>query len=183
MPKIPRKVWRENFPFGVRSIFSTPSSGPLSQGSHEADRHSAGAPITFNTKFVTEVTCYGGCRANPGPRGIGIVVRQHNEQVRVIQSRWGRGRTADAAIWAALVGLRSLDPCDRVLIRTNSEEVVEAMIEGFRRPIHEQYWKNLDVAVSRHGSVGFLHVKADQNDPDSDWAYRLAYRAIQNAAD
>ncbi|HOS92990.1 MAG TPA: ribonuclease HI family protein [Armatimonadota bacterium] len=125
----------------------------------------------------------GGSRGNPGPAGIGVVIREPSGRVvQEISESIGR-TTNNVAEYRAMI--RGLETCralnaQRVLVCSDSELLVRQMVGTYRvkaqhlQPLHEQATR----LARSFSQVAFRQIPREQN----AHADRLASEAIEGRA-
>ena len=117
----------------------------------------------------------GSCIGNPGPGGWGVVlVRADGSES---EHHGGKPATTNnqMEITAAVEGLRRTAPGARVLLRSDSQYVVNTMTLNWKRRKNLELWAALDAEAARR-QVTFEWVKGHNSDPLNERADRLANR-------
>ena len=140
-----------------------------------------------------EIYTDGGCDPNPGPGGYGAVLLHPKTQHRKETSGGFRLTTNNRMeIYAAIAGLELLkQPC-KVMLHSDSQYLVKAMMEGWvsnwkrkdwwrtntQRPENVDLWQRLDRLCEAH-QVEFRWVKGHAGNPENEACDRLAMAALR----
>lgn len=122
----------------------------------------------------------GSCEGNPGPGGWGVVIVGPFEP-REISGSDPQTTNNRMEITAAIEALRALEPGERVIVRSDSQYVVNTMNLGWRRTKNLDLWKQLDAEAAKR-EVRFEWVQGHAGDPLNETADRLAREASRKAA-
>jgi ribonuclease HI len=130
-----------------------------------------------------EIVVYadGSCLGNPGPGGWGVViVGRHGTR----EYSGGDPHTTNnrMEITGAIEGLRRIPEGARVLLRSDSQYVVNTINLRWKRNANTGLWKELDAEIARH-QVRFEWVRGHAGDALNDRADRLALEEAKRAAD
>jgi ribonuclease HI len=130
-----------------------------------------------------EVLVYadGSCLGNPGPGGWGVVI-VGRDGTREYSGSDPQTTNNRMELTAAIEGLRRLPAGARVLLRSDSQYLVNSINFGWKRNANVDLWKDLDVEIARR-RVRFEWVKGHAGDQLNDRADRLALEAAKVAAD
>jgi ribonuclease HI len=122
----------------------------------------------------------GSCIGNPGPGGWGVVLVRPDG----LESEFHGGSPATTnnqmEITAAIEGLRQTNPGSRVLLRSDSQYVINTMILNWKRRKNHELWALLDMEAARH-QVTFEWVRGHNSDPLNERADRLANLGAREA--
>jgi ribonuclease HI len=139
--------------------------------------------MTRNRDREPDILVYadGSCLGNPGPGGWGVVIvgrdgtREHSG---------GDPQTTNnrMEITAAIEALRRIPEGARVLLRSDSQYVVNTINSRWKRNANTDLWKELDGEIERH-RVRFEWVRGHAGDALNDRADRLALEQAKSAAD
>ena len=123
----------------------------------------------------------GSCLGNPGPGGWGVVI-VGDEATQEYSGKDPRTTNNRMEITAAIEALRRLPTEAQVLIRSDSQYVVNTINSRWKRNANIDLWKELDAEIARH-KVRFEWVRGHAGDPLNERADRLALEAAKAAAD
>jgi ribonuclease HI len=122
----------------------------------------------------------GSCIGNPGPGGWGVVIIYPDGS----ESEFHGGNPATTnnqmEIMAAIEGLRRTDPGSRVVLRSDSQYVINTMNLNWKRRKNHELWSLLDTEAARH-RVTFEWVRGHSTDPLNERADRLANLGAREA--
>ena len=143
-------------------------------------------------RLVKKVTIYtdGGSRPNPGPGGYGVVLK-YGEHRKEISGGFRLTTNNRMEIMAAIVGLEALKTRCEATLYSDSQYLVNAMMEGWvqrwrargwRRTRTEKaknadLWARLLAAAERH-HVTFVWVKGHAGNAENERCDELATAAI-----
>jgi len=122
----------------------------------------------------------GSCKGNPGPGGWGVVIvkpdgamsRHHGSDPATTNNKM--------EITAAIEGLRRTDPGSRVLLRSDSQYVINTMTLNWKRRKNHDLWALLDRETALR-KVTFEWVRGHDSDPLNELADELANRGSRGA--
>jgi ribonuclease HI len=120
----------------------------------------------------------GSCLGNPGPGGWGVVVR--NPDGHVIERNGHKSHTTNnqMEIRAAIEGLRLTEPGAQVVLRSDSQYVVNTMTLRWKRKVNQDLWELLDLESAAR-TVSFEWVRGHDVDPINHRADELALMAAK----
>jgi len=124
----------------------------------------------------------GSCVGNPGPGGWGVVIVAPDGTETELSGWESRTTNNRMEITAALEALRHLEPRSNVILRTDSQYVVNTINSRWKRNANTDLWKELDGEIARR-RVRFEWVRGHAGDALNDRADRLALEEAKNAAD
>ena len=81
-------------------------------------------------------------------------------------------------ITAAIEGLREIEPGAEVIVRSDSQYVVNTMMLGWKRKANEEFWRDLDREVATR-KVRFEWVRGHAGDKNNERADGLAASAAR----
>lgn len=135
----------------------------------------------------------GACLKNPGPGGYGVLIRRPGQQDPEELSRGFRHTTNNRMeIMAVLAALENVPADTPVVIRSDSQYVVNAITKGWARSWRARGWmrnreekalnpdlwqRMLQILGSRTADTKFIWVRGHSGDEDNAAADRLASRA------
>ncbi|MGH7934534.1 MAG: ribonuclease H family protein, partial [Candidatus Binataceae bacterium] len=123
----------------------------------------------------------GSCLGNPGPGGWGVVI----VEATGISARFSGGEPATTnnrmEITAAIEALRALPAGSAIILRSDSQYLVNTMRLGWKRKQNLDLWEKLDALVARH-HVTFEWVEGHAGNPLNEEADQLARKAAMLVA-
>ena len=139
-----------------------------------------------NASRTVEIYTDGACSGNPGPGGFGTVLRS-GEHVREICGYSPQTTNNRMEIMAVLTGLKALKKPVSLTIRTDSQYVARAIIEGWlqkwqkngwrtagKKPVkNRDLWEDLARELARH-EVQFKWVRGHSGDERNEKCDDLA---------
>lgn len=144
---------------------------------------------------LKQVTIYtdGACEPNPGPGGYGIVLIYGGAR-KEFSGGFRRTTNNRMEIYAAIKALEMLkEPCN-VTLHSDSEYVVNAMMQGWvkrwkennwwrskqERTVNSDLWEKLFNLCEKH-QVEFVWVKGHVGNPENERCDKLSYIALEKA--
>ena len=116
----------------------------------------------------------GSCLGNPGRGGWGVVLRDPDGTVREYNGTASSTTTNQRMeITAAIEGLRATEPGSNVVLRSDSQYVVNTMTRPWKRNANQDLWHLLD-AEAKIRDVKFEWVRGHDVDPINHRADELA---------
>lgn len=139
--------------------------------------------MTRNRDREPEILAYadGSCLGNPGPGGWGVVI-VGRDGTREYSGGDPQTTNNRMEITAALEALRRLPAGARVLLRSDSQYLVNTINLRWKKNANVDLWKELDAEIARR-KVRFEWVRGHAGDALNDRADRLALQAAKDAAD
>ncbi len=129
--------------------------------------------MTVPQGFDFLVYADGSCIGNPGPGGWGVVVVRPDGTESEYHGANPATTNNQMEIAAAIEGLRHTDPGSRVLLRSDSQYVINTMTLNWKRKKNHELWAALDMESARR-RVTFEWVRGHNSDPLNERADRLA---------
>jgi ribonuclease HI len=123
----------------------------------------------------------GSCLGNPGPGGWGVVILQKGG-ARDYSGGDPNTTNNRMEITAVIEALRRVPGGSRVIVRTDSQYVINTINAHWKRKANVDLWQELDADIARH-TVRFEWVKGHAGHPMNERADRLALEAAKAAAD
>jgi ribonuclease HI len=133
----------------------------------------------------------GACDGNPGHGGYGVVL-MYGGRRKELSGGFQRTTNNRMEVLAAIIGLKALKECCRVMLYSDSRYLVDAMEKGWVRRWQENDWRrekgrraaNVDlwerlVALCDQHEVEFVWVKGHSGDPENERCDTLSYRALE----
>jgi len=139
--------------------------------------------MTRNRDRDPEVLVYadGSCLGNPGPGGWGVVIIGR-DGTREYSGGDPRTTNNRMELTAAIEALRRLSAGAMVLLRSDSQYLVNSINLRWKRNANTDLWKELDAEIARR-TVRFEWVRGHAGNALNDRADRLALQAAKHAAD
>lgn len=136
--------------------------------------------MTVPPHFDFLVYADGSCIGNPGPGGWGVVlIRPDGSQSKFYGSN--RATTNNQMeITAAIEGLRNTEVGSRVLLRSDSQYVINTMTLNWKRKKNHDLWTQLDRETELR-KVTFEWVRGHNSDQLNELADRLANQGSREA--
>jgi ribonuclease HI len=152
---------------------ATPSSRPPAH-------HSPESPVS--QQACDKALCVytdGACSGNPGPAGIGIVLRYQGKSKEI--SRYlGQATNNIAELEAIRVGLTAIKNRELpVILFTDSTYAFGLLTRGWKARLNTALVEEIRSLVSTFKRLQFVKVKGHAGHPDNERADRLAVKAIQ----
>lgn len=123
----------------------------------------------------------GSCLGNPGPGGWGVVI-VGRDGTREYSGGDPHTTNNRMEITAAIEALRRLPTGARVLLRSDSQYLVNTINSRWKRNVNTDLWKEIDAEIA-HRRVRFEWVRGHAGDALNDRADRLALEHAKAAAD
>jgi ribonuclease HI len=124
----------------------------------------------------------GSCIGNPGPGGWGVVIIEPDGKKREFSGSESKTTNNRMEITAAIEALRALEPGASVTLRSDSQYVVNTMMQGWKRRMNQDLWAKLDAETAKR-KVRFEWVMGHATDPLNDRADELARTAATKGTD
>ena len=121
----------------------------------------------------TIVYADGSCLGNPGPGGWGCIIIGTDGSERELSGGSPKTTNNRMEITAAIEALRALPTAIHVVIRTDSQYLVNTMTKGWRRKENTDLWQELDAEVAKR-RVEWEWVRGHAGDPRNERADQLA---------
>ena len=115
----------------------------------------------------------GSCLGNPGPGGWGVVVRDPDGHVTELNGYAPSTTNNRMELMAAIEGLRATERGAVVILRSDSQYVVNSMTLHWKRNKNQDLWELLD-AETKSRRVSFEWVRGHGDDPINNRADELA---------
>jgi ribonuclease HI len=123
----------------------------------------------------------GSCLGNPGPGGWGVLIVEAGA-TREYSGSDPHTTNNRMEMTAAIEGLRRLPPEVKVILRSDSQYLVNSVNLRWKRNANVDLWKELDAEIAGR-KVRFEWVRGHAGDTLNDRADRLALEAAKAAAD
>jgi ribonuclease HI len=150
-------------------------------------------PAEHTAIALPEIEIYtdGGCEPNPGPGGYGVVLL-HPKKRRELSGGFRLTTNNRMEILAAIEGLAALEKPCKVVLYSDSQYLVKAMMEGWvaswkkkswwrtktERPENLDLWQRLDTLCQTH-QVEFRWVKGHAGHAENECCDGLAMAALR----
>lgn len=128
-----------------------------------------------------EVLVYadGACSGNPGPAGLGVVMRFDDEQWE-LSEHLGKATNNIAELTAILRACEGVPDGDRPLrIHTDSGYSIGVLTKGWKAKANRELVASVKQALAAHGDVRLFHVPGHAGVPLNERADTLARQAIE----
>jgi ribonuclease HI len=119
----------------------------------------------------------GACRGNPGPGGWGAVIIAPDGAVEELNGADSSTTNNRMEITAAIEALRRIPRGARIVLRSDSQYVVNTMKLNWKRSANRDLWEQLDVETELR-EVSFEWVRGHSGEQFNERADRLANAAI-----
>jgi ribonuclease HI len=120
----------------------------------------------------------GSCLGNPGPGGWGVVLRDPDGVVTELNGHQDATTNNRMELTGAIEGLRATPAGAEVLLRSDSQYVVNTMTLHWKRNKNQDLWELLDAEAAAR-SVRFEWVRGHGTDPINNRADELALAGAQ----
>ena len=122
----------------------------------------------------------GACHGNPGRGGWGVVIIAPDGSRREINGHGGHTTNNQMELTAAIQALRAIQPGARVILRSDSQYVVNTMTRGWKRNANQELWRQLDAEAAQR-KVDFEWVRGHAGDELNERADALATLGAKGA--
>jgi ribonuclease HI len=123
----------------------------------------------------------GSCIGNPGPGGWGVVILSPDGASTELSGHQPATTNNRMEITAAIEALSHLPRGAEVVLRSDSEYVVNTMTRNWKRNANLELWRRLDTETASR-KVTFEWVRGHGDDPLNQRADELAQMAAQGAS-
>lgn len=121
----------------------------------------------------------GACSGNPGPAGIGVVMR-YQDKHKEISRHIGQGTNNIAELEAIKTGLLAVKNRKLpVILHTDSSYALGLLTQGWKARQNTALVEEIRALVATFENLRFVKVKGHAGNPDNERADRLAVRAIE----
>ena len=122
----------------------------------------------------------GACSGNPGPAGIGIVLR-YKDQTKEISRYIGQGTNNIAELQAIKVGLEAVrNRSLPVIVFTDSNYAFGLLSQGWKARLNTALVEEIRKLSTGFKQLRFVKVKGHAGHPENERADKLAVQAIQD---
>ncbi len=121
----------------------------------------------------------GSCIGNPGPGGWGVIIVAPDGSRRELSGSAPATTNNRMELTAAIEGLRRVEPKARVILRSDSQYLINSMTLGWKRRLNLDLWRLLDAEVAAR-EVQFEWVMGHASDALNNRADELARAAAIN---
>jgi ribonuclease HI len=128
-----------------------------------------------NTRKLVIITADGACLGNgrENTRAAAAAILEYSGRRRAVACYIGASTNQRAEMIAAAFALESLkEPC-QVILRTDSQYVVETMNGTFKRKSNLELWDRLDKAAAQH-EVSYQWIRGHNGNPEQEAADKIA---------
>ena len=129
-----------------------------------------------------EILAYadGACSGNPGPAGVGVVMR-FDDQQRELSEFIGDATNNIAELTAVLRAVELAHDLGRPLrLYTDSQYSIGVLTQGWKAKANKELVAQVREALSRHGDTKLFHVRGHEGVTLNEHADELAVRAVQD---
>lgn len=177
----PHEYWV--FPASVQQVDSDESVAPTQapkQTKRAAPKPPKEKPITDeDRKKSITIHTDGACSGNPGPAGIGVVMR-YQDKLKEISRHIGQGTNNIAELEAIKAGLLAVkNRTLPVILFTDSSYALGLLTQGWKAKQNTALVEEVRAIVAKFKHLRIVKVKGHAGDPDNERADRLAVRAIE----
>ncbi|MCB9667730.1 MAG: ribonuclease HI [Myxococcales bacterium] len=124
----------------------------------------------------------GACSGNPGPSGLGVVMRIDGEE-RELSEYLGEGTNNIAELTAILRALCAIDDTHRpVTLYTDSQYAIGVLTKQWKAKANQALILQIKEVLSRFSRCTLHYVRGHNGDPLNERADELAVQAVQNRA-
>lgn len=174
---------------GGSDLFAAPvSSSPSARAPHAAPpirskaMRKPAAPSTESAPPKNAIIAYtdGGCIGNPGPAGLGYVIRYPDNTVIKKGEPLGHGTNNIAeltAIWRVLQYVT--DTSAPLRIHTDSSYSIGVLTKGWKAKVNQQLIAEIKSTLSSFSNVKLIKVKGHAGNPDNELVDTLANTAAR----
>ena len=137
----------------------------------------------MSEKKTVSITVDGACLGNgrETTRAAAAAILEYNGHRRAVAQYIGPSTNQRAEITAAAFGLESLkEPCI-VILRSDSQYVVETMNRNFKRKSNLDLWQQLDKAANAH-EVTYEWIRGHNGNPEQEAADKIARATAKTGA-
>ena len=168
----------ENDPVGTGELFSQ-GGGRASAKPVSKPRPAAAKPASLPGDAIVAYTD-GGCIGNPGPSGLGYVIRYPNGEVDKKGEPLGEGTNNIAELTAIFRVLQRVsDTAAPLRIHTDSSYAIGVLTRGWKAKVNQQLIADIRRALSRFSNCELIKVKGHAGNPDNELVDKLANSAAR----
>ena len=137
------------------------------------------SPTTCSDENVICIYTDGACSGNPGPAGIGVVMRYKGKRKEI--SRYlGVGTNNIAELEAIRAGLLAVKNRQLpVMVFTDSNYALGLLSKGWKAKQNQELVAEIRKLITTFKQVGFVKVKGHAGDPENERADRLAVESLK----
>ncbi len=122
----------------------------------------------------------GACHGNPGRGGWGVVIVAPDGSRRELNGHGGHTTNNQMELTAAIEALRAIPPAASVILRSDSQYVINTMTRGWKRNANQELWRQLDAEATQR-KVEFQWVRGHAGDELNERADALATMGAKGA--
>ncbi|MBN2718551.1 MAG: ribonuclease HI [Deltaproteobacteria bacterium] len=174
---------KDNDPVGTGELFSQGG------GNLGAKTAAARKPVASRTAIASRpavpsdaIVAYtdGGCIGNPGPSGLGYVIRYPDNRMVKKGEPLGSGTNNIAELTAIYRVLQLVtDKSAPLRIHTDSSYAIGVLTQGWKAKANQQLIAEIRAALSRFSNVQLIKVKGHAGNPDNELVDQLANGAAR----
>ncbi|MBN2525898.1 MAG: ribonuclease HI [Deltaproteobacteria bacterium] len=164
---------------GQSSLFqSTTPASPVQKSTSMAQKSTAAKPKAQADTIVAYTD--GGCIGNPGPSGLGYVVRYPDNTVVKKGEPLGEGTNNIAELNAIFRVLQLVkDKSAPLHIHTDSSYAIGVLTKGWKAKANQQLIAQIRTALAQFTNVDLIKVKGHAGNPDNELVDQLANTAAR----
>ena len=116
--------------------------------------------------------------------GVGIVMLENDKKILEYSNMYKRTTNNQMELGAVIIALRIIkEPCESILIYTDSQYVIGCAILGWKRKKNVKLWLEYDRQIQRVSelcsNIKFSHVKGHNSDHWNEYCDKIAVKASQ----
>ncbi len=132
-------------------------------------------------KLPVEVYTDGACSGNPGPAGVGVVMK-YKGHTKEISKYIGHATNNIAELLAVLTALRAIkDPSRKIVLYTDSTYVEGVLAKNWKARANREIIRAIKKEMQRFADLTIKKVEGHTGVEGNEQADRLAREAIRNA--
>lgn len=149
-----------------------------------ADAQTKGIRLSGKAPSMEPILIYtdGACFGNPGPAGLGVVLRSGARRKEIKESLgWSTNNVAE--LTAILRGLEAVkDRQRRVLVHSDSTYAIGVLARGFKAKANKELVARIRKLAALFGDLEFVKVPGHAGVPDNERCDQLAKEAAEQSA-
>jgi ribonuclease HI len=155
-------------------------AGKAARGGAKAQKASAKDAVPPDTDHLPVVAYTdGACSGNPGPAGLGVVLRVGNVR-RELSEYLGQATNNIAELTAILRAIEGVEPTsDPVVVHTDSQYAIGVLQKGWKAKANQELIEKLKARMRHFERLRLVYVKGHAGIPLNERADALARQAVQ----
>lgn len=150
----------------------------LKKGKKKSAKKSTGTPPTMPEEGELLAYCDGACSGNPGPAGLGVVIRFEGEE-RMLSEYLGQGTNNIAELTAIMRVAEAVEDADTTVhLYTDSTYAIGLLTKGWKAKKNKELVAEVREACARLSDLNFHHVKGHAGHELNEAADALAVAAV-----